>query len=91
VIRQDSGISRQGVSRRRFVRDGVALAAGATLYGPATSLGQGAGAADTVLRNGRVLTVAGKRIVEAVAVTGAGSPTSARAAARRPSSVPEPR
>lgn len=58
-----------GISRRRFVRDGVALTAGAALSGPASALAQ-AGAADTVFRNGKVLTVAGRRVAQAVAVSG---------------------
>ena len=57
------------ISRRRFVRDGAALAAGAALSGPATALAGNAGVADTVFRNGRVLTVAGRRTAEAVAVS----------------------
>ena len=61
---------RREVSRRRFVRDGVALAAGATLSGQATALAGAAGPADTVLRKGRVLTAAGNRTAEAVAVSG---------------------
>ena len=60
---------RNGISRRRFVRDGAAIAAGATLSGPAAALAGSAGA-DTVFRNGRVLTVAGNRVAEAVAVSG---------------------
>ena len=65
----DDGIFRNGISRRRFVRDGATLAAGATLSGPAAALA-GSGSADTVFRNGRVLTVAGNRVAEAVAVSG---------------------
>src|SRR5829696_565308 len=57
------------VSRRRFVRDGVALAAGATLAGQASASAQ-SGPADFVLRNGKVLTVAGSRVAQAVAVAG---------------------
>ena len=67
----DGSANRTGVSRRRLFRDGAALAAGASLSGSAASLARAApGAADTVLRNGKVLTVAGNRIAEAVAVSG---------------------
>jgi imidazolonepropionase-like amidohydrolase len=59
----------KGISRRRFVRDGVALTAGAALSGPASAFAQ-TGAADTVFRNGQVLTVAGRRVAQAVAVSG---------------------
>jgi predicted amidohydrolase YtcJ len=59
-----------GISRRRFVRRGAGLAAGAALSSPASALAQSAGAADTVFRNGKVLTVAGSGIAEAVAVSG---------------------
>ena len=58
-----------GISRRRFVRDGAALTVGAALSGPASAFAQ-AGAADTVFRNGKVLTVAGRGIAQAVAVSG---------------------
>ena len=57
------------ITRRRFVRDGAAVAAGATLSGPASAFAQAA-PADTVFRNGRVFTVAGTRMAEAVAVSG---------------------
>ncbi len=59
-----------GISRRRFVRGGAGLAAGAALSGPAAALAGSSAAADTVFRNGRVLTVAGSRVAEAVAVSG---------------------
>lgn len=57
------------ISRRRFVRDGAALTVGAALSGPVSAFAQ-AGAADTVFRNGKVLTVAGRGIAQAVAVSG---------------------
>ena len=65
----ESSDTRGRISRRRFVHDGVALATGAVLAGPATALGQ-VGTANTVFRNGRVITVAGRRLAQAVAVTG---------------------
>jgi hypothetical protein len=68
VAGDDSSSTR--ISRRRFVRDGVALAAGAAVAGPATALAGQAGTASTVFRNGRVITVAGNRLAQAVAVTG---------------------
>jgi hypothetical protein len=58
-----------GVSRRRFVRDGAALTVGAALSGPASAFAQ-TGAADTVFRNGRVLTMGANRAAQAVAVSG---------------------
>ncbi len=57
------------ISRRRFVRDGVAVAAGAALAGPAGAFAQ-TGPADTIFRNGRVLTMTRTRGVHAVAVRG---------------------
>ena len=67
----DAGANRNGISRRRFVRDGAALAAGASLTGPVASFARAApGTADTVFRNGKVLTLAGNRIAEAVAISG---------------------
>ena len=81
-----------GVSRRRFFRSGAALAAGASLSGSAASPARAApGAADTVLRNGKVVTVAGKRTAEAVAISAAGSLMWVRAVAPRRSSPPRPR
>ena len=66
----DGSANLNGVSRRRFFRDGAALAAGASLSGSAASPARAApGAADTVLRNGKVVTVAGKRTAEAVAIS----------------------
>src|SRR3954462_7898748 len=62
------GRSPSGISRRRFVRGGMASAAGAALWSPSTAFGH-AGAADTVFRNGKVLTIAGNRVAEAVAVS----------------------
>jgi predicted amidohydrolase YtcJ len=58
-----------GVSRRRFVRDGAALTVGAALSGPASAFAQ-TGAADTLFRNGRVLTMGANRTAQAVAVSG---------------------
>jgi predicted amidohydrolase YtcJ len=52
------------------VRDGATLAAGTALGVPAAALAQQAVAADVVLRGGRVLTMRGNRVAEAVAVTG---------------------
>ena len=65
----DGSTNRNGISRRRFVREGAALAAGASLTGPVVSAARAPGAADTVLRNGKVLTVAGNRSAEAVAIS----------------------
>jgi predicted amidohydrolase YtcJ len=62
-------LASMGITRRRFVRDGAAVAAGAALAGPASALAQ-SGPAETVLRGGRVLTVSGRRMAEAVAVRG---------------------
>src|SRR5262245_9638681 len=59
-----------GISRRRFVRDSVARAAGAAVAGPATALARQSGTANTVFRNGSVITVAGNRLAQAVAVAG---------------------
>ena len=53
--------TRSGISRRRFVRDGVALVAGAAVASPATALARQVGTANTVFRNGRIITVAGNR------------------------------
>ncbi len=58
------------MSRRRFVRDGAALAAGTALGVPAVAVAQQPTAAQTVLRGGRVLTMRGDRVAEAVAVSG---------------------
>ncbi len=66
----ESSTAGSGISRRRFVRDSVALAASAAVAGPATALARQVGAANTVFRNGRVITVAGNRLAQAVAVTG---------------------
>ena len=52
------------------MRDGATLAAGTALGVPAAALAQQAVAADVVLRGGRVLTMRGNRVAEAVAVTG---------------------
>ena len=57
-----------GISRRRFVRDGATLAVGTALGVPAATRAQ-PGAADVVLRGGRVLTMRGKGEAEAVAVS----------------------
>jgi predicted amidohydrolase YtcJ len=65
----EGGSGRHGMSRRRFVRDGVALAAGTTLAGSPTALARQSGPAETVFRNGKVLTVAGTGDAEAVAVS----------------------
>jgi predicted amidohydrolase YtcJ len=57
-----------GISRRRVVRDGVVAATGAAVAGPGRAFAQ-AGAAETVFRNGRVLTMSGTRVAQAVAVS----------------------
>jgi predicted amidohydrolase YtcJ len=57
-----------GITRRRFVGGGAAVAAGVAVAGPA-ALAQGA-SADTVFRGGRVLTMSGRRVAQAVAVSG---------------------
>jgi predicted amidohydrolase YtcJ len=57
------------ISRRRFVRDGATLAVGTALGVPAATFAQQPGAADIVLRSGRVLTMRGKGEAEAVAVS----------------------
>jgi predicted amidohydrolase YtcJ len=59
-----------GISRRRFVRDGATLALGTTLGVPAAAFAQQPGPADLVLRGGKVLTMRGRRVAEAVAVSG---------------------
>ena len=64
----ESSATRSGISRRRFVRDGVALAAGGAVAAPTTALAQ-AGAANTVFRNGRVIAGTGHRLAQAVAVS----------------------
>ena len=66
----EGSTTRTGISRRRFVRDSVALAAGAAVAGPATALARRGGTANTVFRNGSVITVAGNRRAQAVAVAG---------------------
>ena len=62
-------LASMGITRRRFVRDGAAAAAGAALAGPASALAQ-SGPAETIFRGGRVLTVSGRRMAQAVAVRG---------------------
>jgi predicted amidohydrolase YtcJ len=57
------------MTRRRFVRGGAAVAAGVAVAGPAAVLAQGA-PAETVFRGGRVLTMSGRRVAQAVAVSG---------------------
>ena len=79
-----------GISRRRFVRGGAGLAAGAALSGPAAALA-GPSSADTVFRNGKVLTVAGSRIAAAVAVSGGSIAYVGSNGVRRRSSAPRRR
>jgi predicted amidohydrolase YtcJ len=55
------------ISRRRFIGGGVALASGVALGTRAPAYGQ-ASPADVVLRNGSVVTLAGNRRAQAVAV-----------------------
>ena len=62
-------MGRSTISRRRFLGQSVALATGVALGGRATAFGQAA-TADLVLRNGKVLTLAGGRQATAVAVSG---------------------
>ena len=58
------------ISRRRFVGEGTVAAAGLALGLPVASARAQAGTAEFVLRNGRVLTLAGGRAAQAVAVSG---------------------
>ncbi len=59
-----------GISRRRFVRDGAALAAGTALGVPAMAAAQQPAPAEILFRGGHVLTMRGDRVAEAVAVSG---------------------